>query len=190
MNIAFDILPKDKNLNIPKLVRSQKEVSMIVDLTIEPYANLVEEIVPHLGQYSTNLIRDWCNQFLFLKETVKIIKCILEKHGLNKSFQGNYGIMKGGFSSFLLIVVVVGYFLTHEHRPNLYETLLNFCNYLSCYEEKMMLDLRNKNNIFLERSISKLTVINPLNGKNLTENCYRFQEIKKLCGELVTSLES
>ena len=93
LNLPFnEELTKDKNLNIPKLHVKPKEVSVVVDLTIEPFANMVSEIVPHLGQQSTQIVREWMGQYPHFQRVVKIYKLLLEKQNLNKSYTGTSDI--------------------------------------------------------------------------------------------------
>jgi hypothetical protein len=61
-----------------------------VDITIEPFANMTEEIMPHLGIDSTALVREWILEYHRLGELIKIVKHLLNKEKLNKAFTGLY----------------------------------------------------------------------------------------------------
>lgn len=64
----------------------------------------MKETVPHLGQQSTQLIREWCQHYQYFKEIAKIMKVVLEKHNLNKSFLG-------GLSSYMLNIIIASFFM-------------------------------------------------------------------------------
>jgi hypothetical protein len=67
VSVPFELIPKDKNYNIPRLHGRTNPVSILVDFTIEPFVNMVKEIVPHLGQQSTMMVREWLFAFPFMR---------------------------------------------------------------------------------------------------------------------------
>lgn len=43
--------------------RPSQGPKIYIDLTIEPYANMQKELVPHLGYESTALVKEWMTEF-------------------------------------------------------------------------------------------------------------------------------
>lgn len=59
--------------------RPSKSPKICIDLTIEPYANMEKELVPHLGYESTALVKEWMVEHKYMGELVCIVKNALYK---------------------------------------------------------------------------------------------------------------
>jgi hypothetical protein len=69
--------------------------------------------------------------------------------------------------------------MSQERHPTLFSALTHTCQFIASFPEtKLLIDIRCREKVIHEHQGLKLVVVNPWNGKNLTENCQKFHKIK------------
>lgn len=187
-----------------------------MDITIEPYVNMIDEVPMHLGVESSELIKEWISIFPFYLNLLLLLKLFSKNQNLNKSYHGKFYSNSGGISSFMQAVILANFYKNlaidinvpitdiyskkeklSELMPskwNLSIMFLLYCKFIMEFdEENEILDVNSDRKRCLKQTgmaKEQFCMINPLTGKMMSERCTLFPLYKKVLSEIHDRMET